>query len=157
MNDAEWNRNWINTNTGRTLTDDQARACQTLCSLARPYNLPLIPPYWQDTVDYNADDDTVHAVEFGPHWVAIHILGPLSTYDNSNLTRLVLAAHELAVRIDLSATTHDWRNDDDPDDDEVYQLSCLRIAAHWRKREGHLFQRHPTIADVLDLDATPHT
>lgn len=145
MNDAEWNRNWINTNTGRTLTDDQARACQVLCSLAKPYNLPLIGDHWQDTVEYNIDE-TVHAVEFGPFWVAIHIWSSLSTYDNSQLTRLVLAAHELAVRIEISPAMWDRQRD---------SLPCLRVAAHWRKREGHLFQRHPTIADVLDLDTIP--
>lgn len=148
MGDPAWNRNWINTNTGRTLTDDQARACQVLCSLAAPYNLPLIGYQWEDCVDYSIDDETVHAVEFGPFWVAIHIWSQLSTYDNSQLTRLVLAAHELAVRVEISPAA--WEREDD-------MLPCLRIAAHWRKREGHLFERHPTIVDVLDLDATPHT
>lgn len=154
MGDPAWNRNWINTNTGRTLTDDQARACQVLCSLAAPYNLPLIGYQWEDCVDYSIDDETVHAVEFGPFWVAIHMLGPLSTYDSAQLTQLVLAAHELAVRVELKAVTY-WLLDEDGSGDN-YELPCLRVAAHWRKREGHLFERHPTIVDVLDLDATPH-
>lgn len=72
---------------------------------------------------------TEHAthVELVPH-------GTLATYDDDRLTWLVLAAHKYGVRAEV--TNNGMRG--------------LKILLHNRKaRTGRMFERHPTIEDVL--------
>lgn len=66
-------------------------------------------------------------VELVPH-------GSLATYDDDRLTLLVLAAHKYGVRAEV--TNHGMRG--------------VKILIHNRKaRTGRLWERHPTIEDVL--------
>lgn len=160
---------WVERNTGRTLTDDQARCARVLCALAAPYNLPLIGGGWEDAVDYepyrNQHDEPVPLppVEFGPAWVFARIFSPLASFDFDNLTRLVVAAHAEAVRVELDAETYlavdrdsfltkydsetgEWV---ETDEHPSHVAACLTIRLHPRQREGTLYERHPTMADVL--------
>lgn len=66
-------------------------------------------------------------VELVPH-------GTLATYDDDRLTLLVLAAHKYGVRAEV--TNNGMRG--------------IKILLHNRKaRTGRMFERHPTIEDVL--------
>lgn len=57
--------------------------------------------------------------------------GDLATFDWDQLTRLVVAAHSLAVRVEISAASPRY----------------TRIRLSERTREGDSTQRHPTLAD----------
>ncbi|HEU4322019.1 MAG TPA: hypothetical protein VFS21_02615 [Roseiflexaceae bacterium] len=69
-----------------------------------------------------------------PTWIEIAIDGDWSTYDNTSLTRLVLTAHDLALRCNLSPRS--------------YRRMTLMI--HPRERDGQHHQRHPTIEQALE-------
>ncbi len=68
-----------------------------------------------------------------PYHVSLTIRGDLSTFDNSLLTTLVLLAHRMAIRVTISPCTP--------------QLLLLRFDE--RKREGHMWDRHPTIGQAI--------
>lgn len=57
----------------------------------------------------------------------------IATFDFDTLTLLVLAAHEHCVRVEIS--------NGGP--------NMLLIRLHPRKREGRMFERHPTIEDAI--------
>ena len=65
----------------------------------------------------------------------ILIPGDLATWDFSNLTVLVLAAHEEAIRVSLSACNFRY----------------MRLMMHPRLREGCISQRHPTIDEAVAM------
>lgn len=110
--DSDSARLWVERNTGRSLSDDQARCVRVLCALAQPYNLPLIGCGWADAADYDPDrawgdePSPLPPVEFHPLWVMARTFAPMSTFDFDNLTRLVIAAHAEAVRVELAAETY---------------------------------------------------
>lgn len=56
----------------------------------------------------------------------------LASYDYDMLTRLVLLAHEYAVRVDVDARGR-----------------YLRITIHGRLRDGLMHERHPTIEQAI--------
>lgn len=57
----------------------------------------------------------------------------LSTFDFDGLTRLVVAAHDEAVRVEiLHGAPH-----------------RLVLSFHCREREGRMFERHPTLEEAL--------
>lgn len=65
-------------------------------------------------------------INFRPHGMA--------TYDFDNLTRLVLMAHDKMVRVDIQGSGP----------------SMIKLMLHKRdSREGSMYERHPTIEDVL--------
>lgn len=162
-----------------TLTDDQARCFTVLCAWAQPYNLPLIGGGWADAqvgpapeVDFDPDDEAprLAPIEVRERWITARLHGSLATFDFPELTRLVLDAHRLAVRVEVSAEMYlavdteatierpVFERDADGtehlkyvDDGEhpTYPRPCLRLNLHPRQREGHLFERHPTIEEVL--------
>lgn len=67
------------------------------------------------------------------YWTAIHS-GSLDTFDFDELTRLVYWAHEYGVRVELG--------NGGP--------RSLKIMLHARyKREGQMFERHPTMAQAI--------
>lgn len=73
---------------------------------------------------------TVHLFGAG---VCINFLGDLATFDFDRLTRLVLAAHRWAVRIEIASSGP----------------GMVKIIAHRRKPEGiALFERHPDLTDL---------
>jgi hypothetical protein len=56
-----------------------------------------------------------------------------STYDSDYLTRLVFLAHHMALRVELSASTHHY----------------VKLLFHRRKRGGAWHQRHPTLDEAV--------
>lgn len=69
------------------------------------------------------------------HWTCIHH-GPISTFDFDQMTRLVFAAHELCLRVQVSnGGPH-----------------ALKIWVHERTgRDGHGYERHPDITEALGM------
>lgn len=67
------------------------------------------------------------------HYMEIVYGGPLSTFDFDNLTRLVFLAHDHALRVELSGAAP----------------GAIRLRFHQRRREGEIFERHPTIGRAL--------
>lgn len=57
----------------------------------------------------------------------------LCTFDGDSLTRLVLLAHDHAIRVDLSSEA----------------MKSITLMMHPRPREGGIMQRHPTIEEAL--------
>jgi hypothetical protein len=80
---------------------------------------------------------------YGEGWAISHF-GAMSTYDSDELTRLVLLAHEKCIRVQI----------------EQGGPYRIRIAIWQRKREGSVFERHPTIEQAIgekhELRSTTH-
>lgn len=76
---------------------------------------------------------------FGPGVVATHY-GSLSTFDFSEMTRLVLLAHRDAVRVEIQPGRY------------------LKVVAHKRKAGGEnelrSYERHPTLQDLIEMAET---
>lgn len=70
---------------------------------------------------------------YGLGWSMSH-LGSLATFDDNDLTRLVLLAHERCVRVQV----------------EQGGPYRLRIAIWKREREGYIYERHPTIEQAIE-------
>lgn len=165
---------WVESNTGRTLTEGQARAVQVLAVAAsngQIYNVPLIGS-WCDHADYSHEwddpDRDLHdrpltpPIVFHPDFVIAHLRSNLSTFDGDALTRLVLAAHQHAVRVDVAAIAAVTEDSDgdllDADGEPTglhprYEQPVVQVMLHPRKREGSRYERHPTIHDVLGLSS----
>lgn len=65
--------------------------------------------------------------------------GDLSTYDWDQLTRLVVAAHSLAVRVEISAASPRY----------------IRIRLSERVRDGGMTDRHPTLEEHVVTMSPP--
>lgn len=70
---------------------------------------------------------------YGEGWSMSHP-GTLSSYDFDDLTRLVFLAHDRCIRVEVSQGGP----------------GRLRIAIWQRKREGSMYERHPTIEQALE-------
>jgi hypothetical protein len=70
---------------------------------------------------------------FGEGVSVTHYAG-MSTYDYDELTRLVVAAHDEAVRVDLIGASHGY----------------IRIGLTPRLRDGSLYDSHPTIEAAIE-------
>jgi hypothetical protein len=70
--------------------------------------------------------------EFGFGWY-VNVYGSLATYDFNELTRLVLLAHDHCVRVELSACN----------------MQYMKLAIHKRERTGQMYNRHPTMEEVM--------
>jgi len=87
---ADWlERNLAAAGRPRTLSDDERRCVEVMASIARLHNLHTPLPITE-------------AIDFGGGAVSVLLHGELATYDGGALTRLVLAAHEHAVRVAIS-------------------------------------------------------
>ena len=69
--------------------------------------------------------------KFPRYWTCIH--SQLSTFDYDTLTRLVIGAHDYAIRVEL--------NNGGP--------QAIKLMLHPRQREGIICQRHPTIEAAI--------
>lgn len=134
------------------LNEDQKRCIKTLVSIDRIYNISFAASPFHG------------GIEFWP-WNAMSVLlrSPLSTFDDDGLTRLVLAAHQNRVRVEIAPWyphldeprrrlmveyVKEYLASDlgveDLEDDEI-EFHCIEVRLHPRKPEGSLFERHPDI------------
>lgn len=114
------NAGWL----GAHLNEGQTRCLDTLCSIERAHNLA---PYLMGETNeekFVFNQWSGLSVKFG---------GLISTFDDDKLTRLVLAAHENAVRVEIAP----------------HGPTSFQIALSPRERKGSMFERHPSIEDVL--------
>lgn len=65
--------------------------------------------------------------------IAIDRIGSLATYDFALLSAAVILAHDFAVRLEINGAFN----------------GCIRLIAFKRKRDGSVFERHPTIEDAI--------
>lgn len=70
----------------------------------------------------------------GPWGMELSVYGSIATYDFDVLTRLVVAAHDEAVRVDIS-----------PSGPRLLKLSLFP-----REREGSMTKRHPTMEEAVE-------
>ncbi len=68
------------------------------------------------------------------HYFELNHYGDLATFDFSQLTILVLAAHKYCVRVSVKSSGR----------------GLVKLLFHDRKREGSMSQRHPTIEDAIE-------
>jgi hypothetical protein len=66
-------------------------------------------------------------------WIEANIFGGVATYDFDVLTRLVVAAHDLCVRVEISHSGP----------------RLIKLILHPRQREGGMCHRHPTIEEAI--------
>jgi hypothetical protein len=69
-----------------------------------------------------------------PLYCLVRFRGELATFDFTDLTYLVFLAHDLCIRVSVSARS----------------TGLLELKFHPRQREGRMGQRHPTLDDVFD-------
>lgn len=80
------------------LTDGTARCVDTLTAISAIYNLQVL-----------GGQITPDTVQVTPRFVSVLYTGDLCSYDNDSLTRLTLAAHQQAVRVQIGV----WHPDND--------------------------------------------
>lgn len=109
---------WVEANTKRELTPFEKVAVRVLClGFGRPWNVPW---NWGRT-DWHCGG-----------CVSVCARSTLATYDRDGLTRLVIAAHDYCVRVEISPA-----------------MSYLRIRVHPRSREKLIMSGHPTIEEAI--------
>ena len=103
-------------------------------------------------MEYQEAEDFFSEFYFGKHHISAKIkpygggwcinhYGSLATFDFDELTRLVFLAHDKCIRIELMQGGP----------------VAVKIAIWQRdKREGSMFERHPTIETALDLWRKKH-
>lgn len=110
---------WVEGHLDRELTPFQVKAALVLC---RAFGSPWNSPWNWSNVNW----------EFG-RGISVCAYTTPSTYDSDDLTRLVIAAHDECVRVEILPATP----------------RMLRIAIHPRERDGGMGRRHPTIEDAI--------
>lgn len=78
--------------------------------------------------------------------VEIDLRGSMATYDHSVLTRLVIAAHDMAIRVEISAEEAPFV---DPDG-RRFRAPALRLRLSPRGRDGGFWERHPPIEEAIN-------
>lgn len=113
------NAKWV----GGDLNPEQVRCLETICAVQRAYNL----------VHYLAGATTEEKFVFSSAGLVVRFKRDLSTFDGDGLTRLVLAAHRNAVRVQISPRSR----------------FSVEIRLHVWGSERPAGERHPTMEDVL--------
>jgi hypothetical protein len=78
------------------------------------------------------DCHSLRKVDWTRDFIEVFIDRPLSTYDSEELTALVLLAHDLCVRVEM--TPH---------------MRYIKLLFSDRTREGDWYHSHPTIEDHI--------
>ena len=68
-------------------------------------------------------------------YIQLKYHGTLSTFDGDDLTRLVFLAHDLAIRVEISAVGGPSK--------------LMRLVFYNRQRDGDWFNRHPSMEEAL--------
>lgn len=141
---------WVKSNWGHDLNPDQLRCMATICAIATPYNLPIA----------HLGLSGKPAIEVHPHYVAVTLVSvDLATFDGSELTRLVRAAHANLVRVGMRPAQlmakprgYDSSIMFDVDHSDLLEQfiargwwpqPAIRVQANHRQAEGHPFDFHP--------------
>jgi len=82
---------------------------------------------------FNGEHHIPGKIDDGCFYLSVRYRGAMATYDFDELTRLVISAHEHAVRVQLSGQPPNY----------------LRIMLHPRDRDGVMSKRHPTLAQAI--------
>lgn len=82
---------------------------------------------------YHEQDAVMRADWANGMYVSINISTDLATFDGNLLTRLVVGAHDRAIRVSIRSAGQ----------------RHVGLLFHPREREGHFAQRHPTIEDAI--------
>lgn len=144
------------------LTDDHLRCLDALVAITTPSGLYNLPTPIKVT----------EAVSLWPHGaVSVLLNSELATYDSDALTRLVVMAHRLHVRVAVGAwhphqdqeraelmaqayrdSAEDYGYDTDMEwDDPALGTGCYELTVHPRKAESeHRFAKHPGLTDLRD-------
>lgn len=110
---------WVAASLGITLSPLGVTVANLLAAVYRGmYNAPLN----QRKVQWTRTD-----------WIDVTIRQTLDTYDGSDLTTLVLAAHAMCVRVEVQPASP----------------RHLRLCFSPRQRSGNLTQHHPTIDQAV--------
>lgn len=75
----------------------------------------------------------VHNARHCGHWFQFNVRD-LATFDHGTLTRLVVAAHDFAARVELQSAG----------------FAGVKVMVWDRERTGDTYTRHPTIEDALE-------
>jgi hypothetical protein len=67
------------------------------------------------------------------HYIEVVYYGDLSTYDNENLTRLVILCHERCIRLGIAGRAKNY----------------VMLSFSPRQREGRYWERHQSIDDAV--------
>lgn len=86
---------------------------------------------------YHLEDDDLKKVEWDNARYIVFVLRHkrLATVDTSQLTQLVFLCHDNCIRCEISARSP----------------GRLELMFHQREREGHIWERHPTIEQALGV------
>jgi len=68
------------------------------------------------------------------HYIQIRCSRDFSTYDSNLLTKLVFAAHQYAIRVEVNPRSNKY----------------LTLLFHGRQRGGRGFEHHPTIEEAVE-------
>lgn len=71
--------------------------------------------------------------QFGPGWFVSDDRGDIASYDFSKLTKLVVLAHDMCIRVSIMPNS----------------ARTVKIAVHKREREGSQSKRHPTLEEAV--------
>lgn len=111
--------------------------------------VPTISPFGRHVADllgdvflgiYHIDSPSLRKADWASdHWISVAVYGPMSTFDNSMLTRLVFLAHERCVRLEIKGAAPNY----------------LRLNFAARSRESRdIYGWHPTVLESIELLAT---
>jgi hypothetical protein len=70
----------------------------------------------------------------------------IATFDFSEMTRIVVLAHDACIRVGFGHATRDAEYEGNE-----YEEHYSRLILHKRQREGSMSQRHPTLEDHIAL------
>lgn len=96
---------------------------------------------WADGI-YHIQD--ILRVSFAGTYIEVPIFSSLATYDDSNLTRLVVLAHDRCVRVEMMARLVRSRYEG-----EWIELPAIVLGFSKRQRDGDWYHRHPTIEEAI--------
>lgn len=111
---------WVERQIGRVLTDDQRVACEVLVQ-------GLNTGIWNVQVNWKKVDWSGRGGRF------LLFSGGLGTFDFDHLTRLVIAAHDRCMRVEIVGVATRY----------------LHVHVHRRVREGDWSARHPTMEEAI--------
>lgn len=127
------NAEWVGHRIGRELDADEERIVDTLCSIARPYNLHMA---------YSNDVNKNYGWNFersgNRPFLIVRLYTRIASHDMNELTRLVVAAHRNHVRVEIS-----------PASQFTYELALHARNMDEDADRSECWSYHPTLEDLI--------